>query len=165
MFSGVRQNNLFYILEKENEPKLRIGQVVSVSNPQSTFTQPYGQPTEQFVDISVKVDNETMEFKKLPAMASIADSGKNGVIVSDSKEVMNNEVESMLQSSQSILDRIDYHKKVVENCNQILRVLNPRLAKEKERDEDIINLKSKIGGLENKMDKILTILSKDGTRE
>lgn len=164
MFSGVRQNNLFYILEKENEPKLRIGQVVSVSNPQPVFGQPYGQSTETFVDITVKVDGETMEFKKLPSSSSIADSGKDGVIVSDNKEVMNNEVESMLQSSQSILERVDYHKKVVENCNQILRVLNPRLAKEKERDEDISNLKNKIGGLEDKMDKILTILSKDGTK-
>lgn len=161
MFSGVRQNNLFYILEKENEPKLKIGQVVSVSNPQSQFGQLYGQPTGSFVDITVKVDGETMEFKKLPSSSSIADSGKDGVIVSDSKEVMNNEVESMLQSSQSILDRIDYHKTVVQNCNQILRVLNPRLAKEKERDEDISNLKNKIGGLEDKMDKILTILSEN----
>lgn len=164
MFSGVRQNNLFYILEKENEPKLRIGQVVSVSNPQPMFSQQYGAPTENFVDITVKVDNETMEFKKLPASSSIADSGKDGVIVSDNKEVMNNEVESMLQSSQSILERVDYHKKVVENCNQILRVLNPRLAKEKERDDDINKLKNKIGGLEDKMDKILTILSKDGSK-
>lgn len=164
MFSGVRQNNLFYILEKENEPRLRIGQVVSVSNPQPMFGQQYGQPTENFVDITVKVGNETMEFKKLPASASIADSGSDGVIVSDNKEVMNNEVESMLQSSQSILERVDYHKKVVENCNQILRVLNPRLAKEKERDDDISNLKNKIGGLEDKMDKILTILSKDGSK-
>lgn len=164
MFSGVRQNNLFYILEKESEPKLRVGQVVSVSNPQPLFSQSYGQPTENFVDITVKVDNETMEFKKLPASASIADSGKDGVIVSDNKEVMNNEVESMLQSSQSILERVDYHKKVVENCNQILRVLNPRLAKEKERDDDINKLKNKIGGLEDKMDKILTILSKDGSK-
>ena len=162
MFSGVRQNNLFYILEKENEPKLRIGQVVSVSNPQPQFGQPYG--ADSFVDIAVKVDGETMEFKKLPSSSSIADSGKGGVIVSDSKEVMNREVESMLQSSQSILDRIDYHKKVVQNCNQILRVLNPRLAKEKERDDDISNLKNKIGGLEDKMDKILTILSKDGSK-
>lgn len=161
MFSGVRQNNLFYILEKENEPKLKIGQVVSVSNPQSQFGQLYGQPTDSFVDITVKVDGETMEFKKLPSSSSIADSGKDGVIVSDSKEVMNNQVESMLQSSQSILDRIDYHKTVVQNCNQILRVLNPRLAKEKERDEDISNLKNKIGGLEDKMDKILTILSEN----
>ena len=157
MFSGLRQNNLFYILAHENEPKLKIGQVVSVSNPQPQFGQLYGQPTDSFVDITVKVDGETMEFKKLPSSSSIADSGKDGVIVSDSKEVMNNEVESMLQSSQSILDRIDYHKTVVQNCNQILRVLNPRLAKEKERDEDISNLKNKIGGLEDKMDKILTI--------
>ena len=161
MFSGVRQNNLFYILEKENEPKLKIGQVVSVSNPQPVFGQPYGQTTDNYVDITVKVDGETMEFKKLPSSASIADSGKDGVVVSDNKEAMNNEVESMLQSSQSILDRVDYHKKVVENCNQILRVLNPRLAKEKERDDDISNLKNKIGGLEDKMDKILTILAKN----
>lgn len=161
MFSGVRQNNLFYILEKEDGPKLKIGQVVSVSNPQPVFGQTYGQPTETFVDVTVKVGTDTMEFKKLPASASIADSGKNGVIVSDNKEVMNNEVESMLQASQNILDRIDYHKKVVENCNQILRDLNPRLAKEKERDEDITNLKNKIGGLEDKMDKIINILSKD----
>lgn len=164
MFSGVRQNNLFYILEKENEPKLKIGQVISVSNPQSIYGQPYGQSTDSFVDITVKVDNEIMEFKKLPASASIADSGQNGVIVSDNKEVMNNEVESMLQSSESTLDKIGYHKKVVENCNQILRMLNPRLAKEKERDEDITNLKNKIGGLEDKMDRILGILSKDITK-
>lgn len=164
MFSGVRQNNLFYILEKENEPKLKVGQVVSVSNPQPQFGQPYGSPTESFIDITVKVDGEIMEFKKLPSSSSIADSGKGGVIVSDSKEVMNKEVESMLQSSQSILDRIDYHKKVVQNCNQILGVLNPRLAKEKERDDDINNLKTKIIGLEDKMDKILTILSKDSDK-
>lgn len=164
MFSGVRQNNLFYILQKDNEPKLKVGQVVSVSNPQPVFGQSFGQSTDSFVDITVKVDGEVMEFKKLPASSSIADSGKDGVVVSDSKEVMNSEVESMLQSSQNILERIDYHKKVVENCNKILRTLNPRLAKEKERDEDISKLKSKIGGLEDKMDKILNLLSKDTTK-
>lgn len=162
MFSGVRQNNSFYILEKENGLKLKIGQVVSVSNPQPVFGQPYG--SEQFVDIVVKVDGETMEFKKLPASQSIADSGKGGVVVSDNKEVMNNEVESMLQSSQQILTKREYHEKVVSDCREILKVLNPTLAKEQERDEDINKLKSKIGGLEDKMDQILTILSKDRTK-
>lgn len=162
MFSGVRQNNSFYILEKENGLNLKIGQVVSVSNPQPVFGQPYG--SEQYVDIVVKVDGQTMEFKKLPATLSIADSGKGGVVVSDNKEVMNNEVESMLQSSQQLLDKVDYHQKVVTDCNNILKVLNPSLAKEQERDEDINKLKSKIGGLEDKMDKILTILSQDGAK-
>lgn len=151
MFSGVRQNNLFYILERE-EPKLKIGQVVSVSNPNPM----YGQNAN--ISVTVKLGNEVVEYGNLPASASIADSGK-GIIVSDNKEAMNKEVESMLQSAQNILSKTDYYNKVVKNCNQILEVLNPRLAKEKERDEDISNLKTKIGGLENKMDKILTILS------
>jgi hypothetical protein len=41
---------------------------------------------------------------------------------------------------------------VVESCENILKELNPRFAKEKERDEDISNLKNKMGGLETKMD-------------
>jgi hypothetical protein len=39
MFSGLRQNGLFYILEKGEDLKLRIGQVVSVSNPQPKYNQ------------------------------------------------------------------------------------------------------------------------------
>lgn len=161
MFSGVRQNNSFYILEKENGLNLKIGQVVSVSNPQSIYGQPYG--SEQYVDIVVRVDEETMEFKRLPASLSIANSGE--VVVSDAKQAMINEVESMQRSSQQLLSKVDYHTQVVDDCNNILKVLNPTFAKEQERDEDISNLKSKIGGLEDKMDKILNILSNDGSKK
>lgn len=37
MFSGLRTNSIFYVLDKSNEPTLQIGQVVSVSNPQPKF--------------------------------------------------------------------------------------------------------------------------------
>ena len=37
MFSGLRTNSIFYVLEKGEEPTLKIGQVVSVSNPQPKF--------------------------------------------------------------------------------------------------------------------------------
>jgi hypothetical protein len=74
---------------------------------------------------------------------------------------MSNEVDNMLSNSKNIIDSIPYHNSVVKSCEEILKELNPRFAKEKERDEDINNLKSKIGGLENKMDKLISILSKD----
>jgi hypothetical protein len=74
---------------------------------------------------------------------------------------MSNEVDNMLSNSKNIVDSISYHQKVIESCEEILKNLNPRFAKEKERDEDISNLKNKIGGLENKMDKLISILSKD----
>lgn len=153
MFSGVRQGNTFYILERTEEPRLKVGQVISVTNPL------FGYGLDSTVDISVKADNEVMEFKKLPSFQSIATY--NNITISDNRESMSKEVESMSQLSQNILDKIEYHQKVVENCDNILRTLNPNLAKEKERDEDINNLKDKINGLENKMDKVLTILSKE----
>lgn len=153
MFSGVRQGNTFYILERTEEPRLKVGQVISVTNPL------FGYGLDSTVDISVKADNEVMEFKKLPSSQSIATY--NNITISDNRESMSKEVESMSQLSQNILDKIEYHQKVVENCDNILRTLNPNLAKEKERDEDINNLKDKINGLENKMDKVLTILSKE----
>ena len=37
MFSGLRTSSIFYVLEKGEEPTLKIGQVVSVSNPQPKF--------------------------------------------------------------------------------------------------------------------------------
>ena len=38
MFQGLRQSSLFYILDKGGEkPTLKIGQVISVSNPQQKY--------------------------------------------------------------------------------------------------------------------------------
>ena len=72
MFSGLRTNSIFYVLDKNSEPKLQIGQVVSVSNPQPKFPtyQPgqfSPQPMESVVDIRVKLPDGEMEFKQLPS--------------------------------------------------------------------------------------------------
>lgn len=73
---------------------------------------------------------------------------------------MSKEVEDMLQNSKNIVNSIEYHNNVIKSCEQILKDLNPRFAKEQERDQDISNLKSKIGDIESKMDKVLTLLQK-----
>ena len=94
MFQSLRQSNLFYILQKGETPALKVGQVVSVSNPQPKYGQyvpgqAFGQNMETVVDVTVKVGEETMEFKQLPANLSIANFGQNGVVVSESREAMN----------------------------------------------------------------------------
>jgi hypothetical protein len=60
MFSALRQGNSLYILEKGDAPKLSIGQVISVSAPQTKFGS---FPTDTTVDITVKVNDSTQEFK------------------------------------------------------------------------------------------------------
>ena len=161
MFQGVRQNGLFYILEKGDDLKLRIGQVISVSNPQPKYgqfnTPSFGSQPEMTVDIRVKVDEETLDFKQLNANSSIANSGS--VVVSDSKEAMSAEVEGLLRTSKAILDSIPYHEKMLDACDNILRDLNPSFKKEKEQEEKIGALEEKMVGIEGTLNDMMSMLS------
>lgn len=161
MFSGLRQGSLFFILEKGEELTLKIGQVVSVSNPQPKYNQFSVQPTftqpEMVVDVKVKIGEETVDFKQLGANMNIANSGN--VVVSDSKEAMSMEVESLLRNSKQIIESVPYHEKVVVSCDSILRELNPQFAKEKEQEEKIDALEEKMGGIESTLNQMMGLLS------
>ena len=161
MFQGVRQNGLFYILEKGDDLKLRVGQVVNVSNPQPKYgqfnTPTFGSQPEMTVDVRVKVDEETMDFKQLNATASIANSGN--VVVSDSKDAMSAEVEGLLRTSKAILESVPYHEKMLVSCDAVLRDLNPSFKKEKEQEEKIGALEEKMVGIEGTLSDMMSMLS------
>ena len=155
MFSALRQGSILYILEKGERPLLKVGQVISVTQP--TYNNNFLM-NGQTLDINVKVGNQSMDFKNVPSSQSTANY--NNVFISETKELMSSEVDNILQGSKSIVDSVPYHTNVVSNCEEILKELNPRFAKEKERDEDISNLKNKMNGLESKMDEMLSLLIK-----
>ena len=157
MFQGLRTNSLFYVLDKGENPNLRVGQVVSVSNPQTkypTFNNGFTpQPMETVVDVRVKLGDEEVDFKQLPANGQIAND-KN-LVVSDNKDAMSAEVDAMLRQSKAILESVDYNKRVVESCEGMLQQLNPQIAKEKEQTEKINKLEGKVSGIEGKIDKMM----------
>lgn len=157
MFQGLRTNSLFYVLDKGENPNLRIGQVVSVSNPQTkypAFNNGFTpQPMETVVDVKVKLDDEEVDFKQLPANGQIAND-KN-LVVSDNKDAMSAEVDAMLRQSKAVLESVDYNKRVVESCEGMLQQLNPQIAKEKEQTEKINKLEGKVSGIEGKIDKMM----------
>lgn len=159
MFSALRQGSVVYILEKGENPVLKVGQVVSITQPNYSSNFLMNGAT---IDINVKVNNQNMDFKNVPASQSVVNY--NNAVITETKELMSNEVDNMLQSSRSIVDSVAYHNNIITSCESILKELNPRFAKEKERDEDINNLKDKMGGIESKMDKILVLLQKDGNK-
>lgn len=160
MFQGLRTNSLFYVLDKGDNLSLRIGQVVSVSNPQTrypSFNNGFTpQPMETVVDVKVKLGDEEVDFKQLPANGQIAND-KN-LVVSDSKEAMSAEVDAMLRQSKAILESVDYHERVVKYCEGMLLQLNPQIAKEKEHAEKISKLEGKVSGMEGKLDRMMGLL-------
>lgn len=164
MFQGLRQNSLFYILDKGGEkPTLRIGQVISVSDPQQKFPTTYiPNQVPNFdttVDVKVKVGEQQLNFEKLPSTAQIANSGTNGVVVSDSRDAMCAEVDSMLRQAKGILESVDYNKAVVESCDEIIAKLNPQVAKDKQQEQDISKLKSDMNGVKGTLSEIKSLLS------
>lgn len=162
MFSAMRSGSPFYILEKSDEPRLKIGSVVSVSQTQPKFANsfvPNQQYGEMIVDVVVKVGDEEIKLEKLPSNLSIANFGANGIVVSESREAMNTEVEGMLQTSRQIIESVPYHQKVVEMCDVMLRDLNPSFKKEKEQEEKIGLLEKKMSGMEGTLSDIREMLN------
>lgn len=158
MFSTLRQNSPIYILDKKGSPVLKKGIIESVSPQRSKSGSFYGQSLDMVVDIVVNVDSTKEEFKNIPASLSIANDGN--LVISESKEAMSTEVDSMLSISKQILESIDYHQEVIEKCEQILKDLNPQFAKDKLQEEKINNLEERIGGVENTLGDIKDMLSK-----
>ena len=156
MFSGLRQNSVFYVLEKSDKPSLKVGQVVSVSNPMPKYgVAPY--TTDTYVDVSVKVGDSTLEFKQLPSAMNIANSGN--VVVSESREAMLNEVEGMKRLSEDVLKSVDYHEGVVSACEEMLVVLNPSIAKERATEERMGAMEERMGGIEGTLTQMMGMLS------
>lgn len=108
------------------------------------------------VDVKVKLNDEEVDFKQLPANGQIAND-KN-LVVSDNKEAMSAEVDTMLRQSKAILESVDYHKKVVDSCEGMLLQLNPQIAKEREQTEKISKLEGKVSGMEGKLDRMMGLL-------
>lgn len=157
MFSALRQGNTLYILEKGEQPVLKIGQIEGVK-PSQNSQQVYGifNPNAK-VDITVKFGEDRLELKEVPAHTDVADYG--GGIISETPEQMASRVSGMLQQSRQIVESVDYHKNLISAFEDILKRLSPNFAKEKERDEAISSLNIRVDGMQQSLDKIVSILT------
>lgn len=164
MFSGLRNNNILYILEKTDDGlKVQTAQVVSVSNPQPKYKQfnaatpNFTAQPEMVVDVKVKVDNEELEFKQLGANLSIANSGS--LIVSDSREAINAEIDGIVAMSRQHIEATPFHEKIIATSDDVKRIINPAFAKEKEQEEKIGMLEEKMSGIEGTLNQMMGLLS------
>ena len=149
MFQSLRNNQNFYILTKGVQPRLDIGTVTSVSVPQLKFSsipQGLGAQPEYVVDISVLVNGSQQQFQRLPANKEIADFGDGfgNIVVSTSKEAMNNELSILKMASEDHIKRVDEERQKVLAYEAILQQLNPEYAEKQKQEAEIVQLKIQI---------------------
>lgn len=153
MFSALSQGSSIYLLDKTSSPKFIIGEVVGVTQPSYNFNQ-------ATVDLKVKVDDSIQEFNNLPSINSTVTYNNGKVLISETKQGIQNEVEAILSNSRNILNNINTYKQNIEDCEEILKQINPQFAKDKERDDRLQNLESRFDGVESKLDKIFDLIKK-----
>lgn len=148
MFQSLRNNNPVYIFHKGNKPYLEIGYIASISSPRPKYPVPanFTQPQEMLIDLSVKINEQIVNYNGLPAQSNVADTTLNGdsIVITDSKETMNAEILSLKHKSEDIIKSIDFHKEFIVNCDKALTDLNPEFAEKQAQKIEISELKQQV---------------------
>lgn len=152
MFQSLRNNQQFYILTKGVAPRLDVGLVTAVTAPQIKFQaipQSLGSQPEYVVDVTVTVNGATQQYQRLPANKEIADfgDGYGNIVVSTSRDAMNNEVATLKNSSEEHIKRVDEEKQKIIAYESILQQLNPEYAEKQKQEAEIINLKNQVAAM------------------
>lgn len=161
MFSALSQGSPIYIIDKTDGLKYKTGEVVS-----TTQGNPFGGTfgTASFVPngtvtLKVKVDNNVVDYPEVPINGSIMTYNNGATIICESKQGLISELENVLQKTKQLLAERPKHEKIVSDCEELLKEINPVFAKDKERDDRINSLDNKVSSMEGKLDKILNVLS------
>ena len=163
MFQNLRDGDTIYVIEKSGVPVLKMGMVVHKSNPMAvTPTQTnglmFGMNQQMEITLRANVNGQEGDFPHLLTTEATHDYGN--MVVASTRESALSEIDKIRMKSQGELDRKEYNEQTVQSCEEMSKTLNPAYAKEKERDEAIGNLSSRLDGIEDAMSQILKHLNK-----
>lgn len=160
MFQSVRPNSPIYLFHKGDNMKLETGYISSQPSvhPKNQMMQ-FGQ--QEFVaDIVVRVGNNTISLKGLPAQMDTSDTYIDGesIVVSTSREAINAEITSEKQKSINIINSKPYHEDRIVKLDAILSTLNPEFAEKQVQKEEIAELKNQVGSLTAQVSRLVEAL-------
>jgi uncharacterized phage infection (PIP) family protein YhgE len=161
MFSNLSQNSILYILDLKNNPKVLSGPVERISVPRPKYNT-FNPNMEMVVDITATVNGERREFKGVPN-GSLANFGDDAFVLAENKDVLNSYVNAMLQNSRSVVNSIEKHQKLITEYEEALQELNPDIKASKENDKAIQSLQDQVNALQQGMQQMLAIMTKNET--
>lgn len=156
MFSGLSQGSPLYILNTK-ECKQYVCPIEYISAPRvmyPTYTPGVsnGMNMGSVLDIAVTIDGKRKEFTGVSSVNSVSTS--TDFIITDSREAMISQVDSLLQDKQRTVDSIDTIKQEIVGLKEVLKGLNPSFAKETAMDNAISELKERVNTMQTEFGSI-----------
>lgn len=112
------------------------------------------------VDLSIDVDGKTETYPRIPINSSVAEFPDKGVILSETRDGIVNEINVIRNASQTAIDQVDLHKRIIASCDQLLLDLNPQLKHEQEQAGKIARLEEQLAGMSDQIAALTGMLSK-----
>ncbi len=154
MFSALNQGSLVYILDKTDGVKFKIGEIVGTTVPQFAV-----DGSGMVMKLSIKVNGNVAEYNNVPSAANMVSYNNGKLIIAETKQSIQSEVESTLHNANYIIEHIEDYKSQITQCENVLKELNPQYAKDKARDEEIAGIKSEVAGMKGDIAKILAAVT------
>ena len=163
MLSTLRQGTPVFVIFR-NGPRVATAKVAQISSqypPQFNFQMPPGTPNmSPMFDLTLEMDGKTELFQRIPINTSIAEFPEKGIILSETREGVINEVTAIRGNAVSELDKKSFYEQTVTNCDQILMDINPELKREQEQAGKIAKLEQQISGMSDQIAAMTAMMSK-----
>ena len=111
-------------------------------------------------DLTLEMDGKTELFQRIPVNTSVAEFPEKGIILSETKDGVINEVSAIRGNAVAELDRRSFYEQTVASCDQILLDINPELKREQEQASKIAKLEEQIAGMSEQIAAMTGLLSK-----
>lgn len=113
------------------------------------------------VNLKVKVDGSNIDYNNIPANNTSVSYNNGNLIIAESKQTIQSEVEATLQHANYVVEHIEDYKNQITKCEEVLKELNPQFAKDKARDERIAGIENEVAGMKGDIAKILAAVTKN----
>lgn len=113
------------------------------------------------VNLKVKVDGSNVDYNNIPANNTSVSYNNGNLIIAESKQTIQSEVEATLQHANYVVEHIEDYKNQITKCEEVLKELNPQFAKDKARDERIAGIENEVAGMKGDIAKILAAVTKN----
>lgn len=97
----------------------------------------------------------------LGPLANMVNNNDGNLIIAESKQTIQSEVEATLQHANYVVEHIEDYKNQITKCEEVLKELNPQFAKDKARDERIAGIENEVAGMKGDIAKILAAVTKN----
>lgn len=160
MFQALSQGAIISLFYK-NEPRVVDGRVISVNTHMPTYNpnQPMAMLNGPVTDITVQVGNDTIPFAGLPANGVVANFPDKGLFISDDRNIVNREMESMATALEQDLEQVPAKQKMLSSLRDLIQQSNPEKQFQVKQAQEIEILKTQFATMNGKFDQMVELLS------